>query len=86
MLTTVEGVYRDGQVKLDEQPSGVGSGARVLVTFLTPGTIDLVGRGIDPAAAAELRGRLATFADEWDSPEMADYDDYEANRRKLEAR
>lgn len=86
MLTTVEGVYRNGQVELAEQPSGVGSGVRVLVTFLSGGAIDLSGRGIDPEAAADLRGRLATFADEWDSPEMADYDDYEASRRKLEAR
>ena len=86
MLTTVEGVYRDGQVELAELPSGVVPGARVLVTFLSPGNVDLASRGIDPAAAADLRGRLATFADQWDSPEMADYDDYEANRRRLEAR
>jgi len=86
MLTTVEGIYRNGQVELAEQPSGIGSGARVLVTFLSPGVIDLASRGFDPAAAADLRARLATFADEWDSPEMADYDDYEANRSKLEAR
>ncbi len=86
MLTTVEGVYRDGQVELPELPSGVESGTRVLVTFLSPNTIDLARRGIDEAAAEDLRSRLATFADEWDSPEMADYDDYEASRRKLEAR
>ena len=86
MLTTIEGVYRNGQIELAEQPSGIGAGARVLVTFLSPGEIDLASRGTDAQAAAELRSRLATFADEWDSPEMADYDDYEASRRKLEAR
>ena len=86
MLTTVEGIYRDGQVKLTELPSGVGPGARVLVTFLSPGAVDLASRGIDEAAAGELRGRLAAFADEWNSPEMADYDDYEASRSKPEAR
>jgi hypothetical protein len=32
--------------------------------------------------AAELRTALACFADEWDSPEMAIYDDYEAAKRK----
>ena len=83
MLTTVEGVCRNGQVELGE-PSSIGSGARVLVTFLSGGVIDLASRGIDPAAAADLRGRLATFADEWDSPEMADFDDYEASRGKLD--
>jgi hypothetical protein len=33
MLTTVEGVYEDGQVELNEQPRGVRK-AKVLVTFL----------------------------------------------------
>jgi hypothetical protein len=86
MLKTVEGIYRNGQVELAETPEGVGGEARVLVTFLSSGAIGLRERGIDPSQAAELRGRLATFADEWDSPEMAVYDDYEANRRQLETR
>jgi hypothetical protein len=33
MLTTVEGVYRNGQVELAEQPPGVKE-ARVFVTFV----------------------------------------------------
>lgn len=32
MLTTVEGIYRDGRVELMEQPAGVRE-ARVFVTF-----------------------------------------------------
>jgi hypothetical protein len=85
MLKTVEGVYRNGLIELAERPADVSAGTRVLVTFLAPGVVDLEQRAIDTAQAAELRARLAPFADDWDSPEMAVYDDYEANRRELEA-
>ncbi|MDI6793810.1 MAG: hypothetical protein QME81_13255 [bacterium] len=47
----------------------------VIVTFLEPIFVDLRARGIDKAHAAELRARLATFAEEWDSLEMEIYDD-----------
>lgn len=80
MLKTVEGVYRQGRVELAETPPDIGESARVLVTFLAPGEIDLQARGVDPKQAAELRDRLAPFAAEWDSPEMAEYDDYAASR------
>ena len=33
MLTTIEGIYKDGKIELNETPAGV-VGARVLVTFL----------------------------------------------------
>lgn len=33
-LRTVEGVYHDGKVELDEIPAGIGPRARVVVTFL----------------------------------------------------
>lgn len=42
--------------------------------------IDLRSLGIDEAAAAELRGRLERFVEEWDSPEMTAYDNYDADR------
>ena len=85
MLRTVEGIFRKGEVRLDEPPAGVEDGTRELVTFLTGMPIDLVSRGLD-SAAADLRGRLATFAEEWDSPEMDIYDDYDAARADLQAR
>jgi hypothetical protein len=47
------------------------------------GTIDLRSHGIDAAEAGELRGRLAAFAEEWDSPEMSAYDNYDAARSRL---
>ena len=36
--------------------------------------VDLRSRGIAPDQAAELRARLASFGEDWDSPEMALYD------------
>lgn len=85
MLQTVEGYYRNGRIELSENPIGVADQARVLVTFMLPGNVNLSARGIDEQHAAELRARLATFREDWDSAEMADYDDYDANRRKLQA-
>ena len=76
MLKAIEGIYQDGKVELKEPPGDIPDQTRVIVTFLTAHLIDLRGRGIDEAQAADLRGRLAAFAEEWDSPEMDVYDDY----------
>jgi len=86
MLRTIEGVYRNGKVELTEVPSDVHEEMRVLVTFLEPQSIDLQARGIDEAHAAELRARLATFAEDWDSLEMTIYDDYDAAKARLQTR
>ena len=37
--------------------------------------VDLRKRAIDEPQAADLRRRLAQFADDWDRPEMSVYDD-----------
>lgn len=50
---------------------------------LESGVVDLQNRGIDACEAAELRGRLERFADDWDSPEMAAYDNYDAAKTSL---
>jgi hypothetical protein len=81
-MTTIAGIYRDGHIELAEQPQNIAGEARVLVTFLEPGHVELATRGIGPAEADELRSRLATFADEWDSPEMSAYDNYDAHRQQ----
>ena len=80
MLKTIEGIYRDGKIELSDMPSDVHGNAHVIVTFLEPHSIDLRARGINEAHAAELRARLAAFAEDWDSPEMEIYDDYDAKR------
>ncbi len=73
-MLTLEGTYRDGKVELAEKPVQITE-AKVLVTFLEPGTIDLRARGIDESQAADLRARLKTFAEDWDRPEAAIYDE-----------
>ena len=81
MLKTVEGVYRHGRIELREAPEDVHDPTPVVVTFLEARPIDLRAQGIDEVHAADLRHRLATFAEDWERPEMDVYDDYDAARR-----
>ena len=76
MLKSIEGVYRKGKIELAEVPVSIGDETRVIVTFLESGGIDLRARGIDEKQAADLRARLGTFAEDWESPEMSVYDNY----------
>jgi hypothetical protein len=79
MLRTYEGIYRRGRIELTEEPGEVADPTPVVVTFLESGpAIDLRSHGIDEAEAADLRARLATFAEDWERPEMDVYDDYDA--------
>jgi hypothetical protein len=73
MLQSVKGVCRDGRVELLE-PAPAGANGQVIVTFLGSESVDLAARGIDESQAADLRHRLATFADDWQRPEMDVYD------------
>ena len=84
MQATIEGIYRDGKIELSETPSDVFKGTHVVVTFLPLGAVDLREHGIDKAQAAELRARLACFAEDWESSEMALYDNYDEEKAKLE--
>ncbi len=75
MLKTVEGVYHQGKVDLLESPRDIVGDVPVIVTFLTDlDGVDLRDRGIDRVEAADLRGRLSTFIDDWQDPEMNVYD------------
>ena len=47
--------------------------------------IDLAAHGIDKEQAEILRASLTTFADDWNSPEMSLYDNYDAARANLKA-
>ncbi len=77
MLKTVQGIYRNGRIKLVEKPQHVAEETPVIVTFLESTDIDLEARGIKREQAADLRARLATFAEDWESPEMDIYDNYD---------
>jgi hypothetical protein len=83
MLTSIVGVYRDGQIILAEVPRDLPNETQVIVTFLDPPTIDLSVRDIDPDQAADLRARLRTFVEDWDRSEMDVYNDYDANKAAL---
>lgn len=86
MSKTIEGVYRNGKIELSETPNDVDEGTRVVVTFLSPDSIDLREHGISKAQAAELRARLACFAEDWESPEMDVYNNYDEEKAKLQTR
>ena len=83
MLKSVEGVYRDGKIELADQPKDVPDDTRVIVTFLETNHVELRERGINEAQAAELRAQLETFVEDWNSPDMDLYDDYDAAKAKL---
>lgn len=76
MVKSVEGVYRNGRVELIE-PIAEAEGSRVIVTWIQPSasSVDLRERGINESQAADLRRRLAPFAEDWDRPEMNAYDE-----------
>jgi hypothetical protein len=82
-LRSVEGVYRNGKVELAELPGDVPDETKVIVTFLAAQSLSLADRGISEAQAAELRARLQSFAEDWDSPEMGIYDHYDAAKPNL---
>ncbi len=75
MLQSVEGIYRNGIIELLENPRSV-EGTKVIVTFLTStsNSVDLSSRGITKEQAANLRTRLQSFAEDWESPDMDAYD------------
>ncbi len=77
-LRSIEGIYRKGKVELTEMPEDVPDETKVIVTFLTAPSFRLAEHGISVAQAVELRARLQAFAEDWDSPEMEIYDDYDA--------
>ena len=84
-LKTFEGVYRCGKIELTAVPYAMPEETPVLVTFLESSGVLLRERGISEADAVDLRARLLTFAEDWDSPEMDVYDDYEAVRPQVKS-
>ena len=80
MLTRVEGIYRNGRIELTQLPANVPEETRAIGTFieLEKEGIDLSAYGIDETQAKSLQTNLATFAEDWNSPEMSIYDHYDA--------
>lgn len=73
MLISIRGICRGGHVELLEPPPE-GAQGEVIVTFLASDAVLLADHGIDEQQAADLRHRLAAFAEDWDRPEMDVYD------------
>jgi len=86
MLTSIQGIYRNGKIELVHPPISVHNETPVIVTFLESNSIDLHTRGINETMAANLRARLATFAEDWNSPEMDIYNDYDEIKANLQTR
>lgn len=84
MLTTIRGIYRNGHIELIELPDDIQEETLVLVTFLPVSMVNLRERGISREQAADLRARLTTFAEDWDSPEMDVYDDYDHHKDRIQ--
>lgn len=80
MSKTIEGIYRNGKIELSETPDGVCEGTCAVVVFLPPGAISIQKHGIDKLQAAELRARFSTFVEDWKSPEMSIYDNYDEKK------
>jgi hypothetical protein len=78
MFTSVPGVYRKGKIELEQQPKNITDETRVIVTFLNSGSVNLRKRGFTKKQTEQLREQLSSFAEEWESPEMSAYDDYDA--------
>jgi len=78
-----KGIYRNGKIELVETPKEIINETRVIVTFLKPEHIALHERGIDEEQVANPHGRLSTFAEDWDSPEMNIYDNYDASKSHI---
>lgn len=83
MLKTLEGVYRNGKIEFTEQPGGIADETRVLVTILQSTAVNLEAYGIDQAQAADLRGRLVSFAEDWEQSDMDVYNDYDTAKQQL---
>jgi len=83
MLQAIEGIYRNGKIELLEEPTA-SEGMRVIVIFLdSPAelvvasdlSVNLEDRGVGIEQVADLRSRLKTFAEDWNSPEIDVYDE-----------
>lgn len=75
MLKTCKGIFHDGKIDLLELPETLDGNIPVIVTFLeSVGSIDLEHRGMSKSAALDLRTRLSTFQEDWDAPDMDEYD------------
>jgi hypothetical protein len=76
VITSIQGIFRNGKVELLEPPPSSISESQVVITFLPKAhPVNLSERGIDPKQAGELRARLRAITEDWERPEMDLYDE-----------
>ncbi|MBI4547215.1 MAG: hypothetical protein HY707_04490 [Ignavibacteriae bacterium] len=83
MLTSIQGIYRNGKIELVEMPPHLHGETQVIVTFLSPKALNLRDYGIDEAQASKLRDQLTSFTAGWNNSEMDAYDNYDAAKANL---
>lgn len=81
-MTSMEGIYRNGKIEFPQLPTNINDETRVIVTFIESNDIELSDYGIERLQAEALRANLGSFADDWNSPEMSIYDNYDAAKSK----
>ena len=84
MQTTAHGVYRNGKVEFVELPEGVPDKTHAVVTFVSKDATELERLGITREQAAEFRWGLGAGIEDWDSPEMDVYNDYDRYKAELD--
>ena len=85
MHVIYRGTIKNGVVVLPPNAK-LAEGSAVRVEPLNgeeSGLVDLPSRGISQAQAEDLRVRLGAFAEEWDSPEMDLYNNYDVAKADL---
>jgi predicted DNA-binding antitoxin AbrB/MazE fold protein len=85
MPTVIDAMYEDGVLK-PLANADLKDRQRYRVTLEAVAESDgesLAVRGIGEEEAAELRARLESFAEDWESEEMRIYDDYDAAKSRL---
>ena len=94
-IATIDGVpqidfHREAPTLEEAIATALGSvrkaGFEVVCVEIEPTrSINLRRRGISEAEAAEMHARFAPFVEDWDSPEMSVYDNYDEEFAKLQA-
>ena len=84
MQTIAHGVFRNGRVEFPELPEGVPDETDAVVTFVSKDATELERLGITRGQAEEFRFGLGAGIEDWNSPEMDIYNDYDRYKAELD--
>lgn len=86
MQTIAHGIFRNGKVEFAQLPDGVPDETPAVVTFAIEDASALEQRGITPEQATAFRLALGAGIDDWDTPDMDIYNDYDSQKAELARR